>query len=152
MTSLGLQAIPTPKAMEEARQSFFELYPLAPIRNDKDYDEYKKLLLELMAFKREAEPEIVERLTLGGEYLKHLAKVMKDYEESKFGVPKKVTGVKLLKFLMDQNGLTQSDFENEIGPQGNVSNILNGIRKLNVDQIRKLSKRFKISSDAFLAE
>jgi HTH-type transcriptional regulator/antitoxin HigA len=55
----------------------------------------------------------------------------------------------MLRFLMDQHGLTQSDLP-EIGSQGVVSEILSGKRELNVRQIRALTERFGIGADAFL--
>ena len=51
---------------------------------------------------------------------------------------------------MEQHDLKQTDLNNEIGSQGVVSEILNGKRKLNVTQIRKLSERFKVSPATFI--
>ncbi len=55
----------------------------------------------------------------------------------------------MLRFLMEQNGLTQSDLP-EIGSQGVVSEILSGKRSLNVRQISRLAKRFHVSPGVFL--
>jgi HTH-type transcriptional regulator/antitoxin HigA len=57
--------------------------------------------------------------------------------------------VEILHFLMDENGLTQSDLP-EVGSQGVVSEILNGKRELNVRQIKELAKKFKVSPAAFV--
>jgi HTH-type transcriptional regulator/antitoxin HigA len=59
-----------------------------------------------------------------------------------------VTGVEMLKFLMDQHGLKQGDLP-EIGSQGVVSEIIRGKREINLRQVRKLKQRFGISADAF---
>jgi len=61
----------------------------------------------------------------------------------------KVSGVAMLRFLMEQHGLRQSDFAEEIGSQGVVSEILNGKRELNKHHIAALSKRFGVSPAAF---
>ncbi|MGD2088151.1 MAG: helix-turn-helix domain-containing protein [Candidatus Aminicenantes bacterium] len=54
----------------------------------------------------------------------------------------------VLKFLMDEHGIKQSDLS-EIGSQGVVSEILNGKRELNVRQIKTLSRRFNVSPAVF---
>ena len=51
--------------------------------------------------------------------------------------------------LMEEHGLKQSDLP-EIGSQGVVSEILSGKRQLNVRQIKRLSKRFKVSPSVFI--
>ena len=60
------------------------------------------------------------------------------------------TGTSALRFLMDEHGLTQSDFKTEIGSQGVVSEILNGRRKLNLNHIKKLAERVKGSPETFI--
>jgi len=61
----------------------------------------------------------------------------------------KVRGAEMLRFLMEEHGLAQSDLP-EIGSQGVVSEILNGKRELNVRQIRALARRFKVSPAVFV--
>jgi len=56
----------------------------------------------------------------------------------------------VLKFLMEQHGLTQSDLRAEVGTQGVVSEILAGGRSINVRQAKALSKRFGVSAAVFL--
>jgi HTH-type transcriptional regulator/antitoxin HigA len=70
------------------------------------------------------------------------------YEEEHHPIPDS-TGAEVLRFLMKEHGLTQSDLP-EVGSQGVVSEILNGKRKLNVRQIRFLAEKFKVSSAVFL--
>ena len=60
------------------------------------------------------------------------------------------SGVALLRTLMDQYHLTQSDFENEIGKKSLVSRILNGQRTLTLDHMRALAKRFGVQVSAFV--
>jgi HTH-type transcriptional regulator/antitoxin HigA len=50
---------------------------------------------------------------------------------------------------MKQNSLRQSDLA-EIGPQSIVSDVLRGKRRLNVRQVAKLSKRFKLPAEVFM--
>ncbi len=70
------------------------------------------------------------------------------YEEEHFPIPKS-TGGEILRFLMYEHELTQSDLL-EVGSQGVVSEILNGKRELNVRQVRALAKKFKVSPVAFV--
>ncbi|WP_116964350.1 helix-turn-helix domain-containing protein [Fastidiosibacter lacustris] len=58
---------------------------------------------------------------------------------------------KLVKFLMAEYNLKQKDLINIFGNQGNVSKFLNGHRKLTLEQVTKLSKRFNLSADAFIS-
>ena len=71
-----------------------------------------------------------------------------DYEARHYPSPE-VSGADMLRFLMEQHGLRQSDLT-EIGGQSVVSEILTGKRSLNVRQIRILSKRFGVSPAAFV--
>ena len=57
--------------------------------------------------------------------------------------------VAVLRFLMDEHGLTQSDLP-ELGSQGVVSEILRGRRQINVRQVRALSARFGVSPAVFI--
>ena len=50
---------------------------------------------------------------------------------------------------MEQYDIKQSNLP-EIGSQGVVSEILNGKRKLNVQQIKNLSQRFHVSAETFI--
>ncbi|PNV74147.1 helix-turn-helix domain-containing protein [Leptospira inadai] len=57
--------------------------------------------------------------------------------------------VEVVKYLMEENGLTQKDMA-ELGSQGVVSEILNGKRELNIRQIKALGKKFKVSPAVFI--
>lgn len=57
--------------------------------------------------------------------------------------------VAVLRFLMEQHGLRQSDLP-EIGSQGVVSDVMRGRRELNAGQIRRLAKRFGVSAAVFI--
>lgn len=56
----------------------------------------------------------------------------------------------MLRLLIDQHGLTQSDFQQEIGGKSLVSQILSGKRSLTLGNIRALSKRFGITAAMFV--
>lgn len=69
------------------------------------------------------------------------------YDQRHYPMPS-VQGVQVLRFLMDQHGLKQTQIP-EIGGQSVVSEILAGKRSLTVDHIRNLSERFGISPNSF---
>ena len=71
------------------------------------------------------------------------------YDERKNYQINSVSGVDALRFLMEQHKLVQSDLP-EIGSQGVISEILQGKRILNVNQIKKLSKKFHVSPSTFI--
>lgn len=61
------------------------------------------------------------------------------------------SGIATLRVLIDQHGLSLSDFENEIGVKSNVSMILNGKRSLTIPHIKALSARFNIPCNMFIS-
>jgi HTH-type transcriptional regulator/antitoxin HigA len=86
-----------------------------------------------------AEAEAIELLTL----------LVNRYEQSHYSLPK-ADPVSVLRFLIEKRGLTQRDLIPEFGSGSAVSMFLRGQRKLTVEQVRKLSVRFKLSADVFL--
>ena len=60
-----------------------------------------------------------------------------------------ISGVKVLKALMEEHNLKQEDLP-DIGSQGVVSEILHEKRQLNVNQIKKLGERFNVNPAVFL--
>ena len=79
-----------------------------------------------------------------------LSALIEAYEREHHAVPD-IPGVDMVRFLMEQHGLTQGDLP-EIGSQGVVSEILSGRRELNVRQLQALAERFGVSPAAFLPE
>jgi len=70
------------------------------------------------------------------------------YEERHHPMPA-ISSVQMLRFLMEQHGLKQTDLP-EIGTQSVVSEILRGKRTLNVRQIARLAARFHVPADVFM--
>jgi HTH-type transcriptional regulator / antitoxin HigA len=115
--------------------------PLLSIRNEREYDRAIKRLNELVD-----EVGDNERHPLYG-LLDTLGTVIRAYEESHHPMPN-ADGAEILRQLMDEHGLAQSDLS-EVGSQGVVSEILNGKRELNTRQISALAKRFGVSPAVF---
>jgi HTH-type transcriptional regulator/antitoxin HigA len=77
-----------------------------------------------------------------------IGKLIENYEDQNF-VVNKSSAIDILKYLMKEHNLKQSDLK-EIGSQGVVSEILTGKRILNIEQIKKVSERFHISPLVFI--
>lgn len=116
--------------------------PLLSIRNEREYDAAVVRLNGLLD-----EVGTNENHPLYG-LLDTLGTLLHAYEETYHPMPES-NGVAMLRFFMEEHGLTQSDLP-EIGSQGVVSEILNGKRELNLRQIRALAKRFGVSPAVFI--
>jgi HTH-type transcriptional regulator/antitoxin HigA len=79
---------------------------------------------------------------------RYLGDLVSEYESAHSPL-KEMSVPELLRELMQQHELTQSQLP-EIGPQSVVSAILAGKRELNVRQISRLARRFKLPADAFM--
>lgn len=116
--------------------------PLLMIHNERDYnaaiERLDGLLNEVGDDERHPLFSLVD--TLGT--------LIHAYEGVKYQLPTQ-TGAEVLRFLMDEHGLAQSELP-EIGSQGVVSEVLNGKRDLNVRQVRALAKRFGVSPAALV--
>jgi HTH-type transcriptional regulator/antitoxin HigA len=82
------------------------------------------------------------------ETAKLLVVLIADYEAKHFTI-EKVSGVEVLKELMDTNGLRQKDLAEDLGGESIVSLILKEKRQLNRQQMEKLSQRFHVSPAVF---
>jgi HTH-type transcriptional regulator / antitoxin HigA len=127
---------------EELQAHWTNIAPLLSIRNEREYNAAVKRLNELLDEIGDNEKHPLYSL------LDTLGTLVHVYEEEHYPIPD-VTGAEVLRYLMDEHGLTQSDLP-EIGSQGVVSEILNGKRELNVRQVRSLAQRFKVSSAVFV--
>ena len=116
--------------------------PLLIIHNEREYDAAVERMNELLDEIGTDENHPLYSL------LDTLGTLIEAYEEEHHAFPD-ANGAEVLRFIMDEHGLTQSELP-EVGSQGVVSEILNGKRELNVRQIRALAKRFKISASAFV--
>ncbi|HEV2322876.1 MAG TPA: hypothetical protein VGS10_02890 [Terracidiphilus sp.] len=112
------------------------------IHNDKELEEYTAALFQLTALENPslAEREAIELLTL----------LVERYEEENYPLPA-ADPVTMVRFLIDNQGLTQRDLIPQFGSESAVSMFLSGKRKLTAEQIRRLSGRFKLPADLFLA-
>ncbi len=123
-------------------QALSAIIPLHTIRTEHDYDKAVASLNQLLDAGAANEKHPLADLvnTLGA--------LIREYDDVQYP-PQEVSPLAMLRFLMDQNQLTQSSLP-EIGSQGVVSEILNGKRDLNVRQIKSLSQRFHVPPSVFV--
>lgn len=118
--------------------------PLLAIRNAREYDAAVERLNQLVDEIGDNPKDPRYR------FIDTLSVLIEAYDEEHHRIPD-ATPIELLKFLMEQHGLSQGDLP-EIGSQGVVSEILRGKRELNVRQIQALSRRFHLPVGAFFPE
>lgn len=118
------------------------IQPILSIRSEDEYDQAIVRLNHLID-----EVGVDESHPLY-ELLDTLGTLIYAYEEKQDPMPE-ASGAEVLRFLMEEHGLRQSDMV-EVGSQGVVSEVLNGKRTLNIRQIRALAIRFNVSPRAFL--
>lgn len=126
----------------ELQQHWTAISPLLALRNEQEYDRAVECLNCLLDEVGTDEQHPLYTL------LDTLGTLIHAYEEEHHPIPE-CSGVDVLRFLMEEHDLTQSDLP-EIGSQGVVSEILRGKRELNVRQIRALAKRFHVSPGVFI--
>ena len=118
--------------------------PLLAIRNEREYDaavaQLNQLVDEIGDNPRNPRYRFIDTLSV----------LIETYDEEHYRIPD-ASPVDLIKFLMEQHGLSQGDVP-EIGSQGVVSEILRGKRELNVRQIQALSRRFHLPVGAFFPD
>jgi HTH-type transcriptional regulator / antitoxin HigA len=74
---------------------------------------------------------------------------VRDYEVRNVEIPDAAPSA-VLRLLMEQHDLRQTDLAKIFGSQSNVSEILNGKREINARQARALGKRFGVSPAIFI--
>lgn len=122
-----------------------EVFPLQPITTKAEHALALKVLEKLISYINE-EKQSDQGVEV---YLNTLAELAGDYEKSHFKTST-INGVEMLAYLMELQGLNQSDLSDELGGQPVVSQILKGKRDLNLRQIKALAKRFNVSPEVFI--
>lgn len=133
------------KYIQEANTNYRRIrqrIPLGQLRTEAEYTRAVTVLDEILdeIGQRETHPlaDLAETLGL----------FIEAYEDTHVSFSDS-SAPEILRTLMDEHGLTQSDLS-EIGSQGVVSEILSGKRDLNVRQITQLAARFGVSPALFM--
>ena len=110
------------------------------IHTDEELAEYTQALFALTS-KADPTPEdenAIELMTL----------LVERYEQERYPIPP-AGPADVLRFLLEQNGLSQRDIAPELGSESTVSLVLSGKRQLNRDHIARLRRRFSVSPAVF---
>ena len=110
------------------------------IHSDEELAEYTEALFALTA---KADPSADEE-----EAIALMTLLIERYESQHYALPE-AEPADVLRFLLEQNGLSQRDVAPELGSESTVSLVLSGKRKLNRDHIARLSRRFNVSPAVF---
>lgn len=118
------------------------IQPIFSIRNEKEYNQAIQRLEQLLdeVGTNEFHPLY--------ELLDTLGTLIHKYEEENYPIPD-CDGSDVLVYMMEEHNLSASDLT-EIGDTKTIEKIINKKQALTVSQIRALSKRFQISSGAFI--
>src|SRR2546429_4568912 len=111
------------------------------IHNDAELEAYTDALFQLTALENPSpsELEAIELLTL----------LVERYEQEHYPIPA-ADPASLVRVLIEQQHLTQRDLIPQFGSESAVSMFLAGHRNLTIEQVRKLSARFKLPTDVFI--
>ena len=116
-------------------------FPLPKIITSKA--QHKQYLANLLELERR------DNLSAAEEDFAHLLiLVIEEYEKKQFPI-RSASPVEVLQELISANDLRQRDLAPLFGSESIVSEVLSGKRSLNVQQIKKLSERFKVSPAVF---
>jgi HTH-type transcriptional regulator / antitoxin HigA len=109
--------------------------------NDERLEEHTNALFRLTAVDNTSpsELEAIELLTL----------LIERYEETHYPIPP-ADAVSVVRFLLEQQDLTQPDLIPEFGSESAVSRFRAKQRKFTLQQVRKLSARFKLPANVFI--
>lgn len=112
------------------------------IHSDAELAEYTAALFALTA-KPDPTSDEEEAIDL-------MSLLIERYEFERFPLPE-AEPADVLRFLLEQNGLSQRDVAPELGSESTVSLVLSGKRQLNCGHIDRLSRRFHVSPAVFFA-
>lgn len=83
--------------------------------------------------------------------LELLSILIDEYENKHFNISPPEP-IEIIKFVIRQRGLRQTDLVGILGDKTNVSKVLNRKRPLTIHMIRKFSRVFNISADLLIQE
>lgn len=130
--------------LQHAWEQLKQAAHITPIRDEAHYEKMVQLADTLVeAIGNAKKHPLLDLLDL-------VSELIRTYDAEHYVVPDASPRV-VLRFLMEQHGLSQSDLP-EIGNQSVISMLLSGSRQLNVRQIKALSTRFQVPPGVFLEQ
>ncbi len=142
-----LKPLAVPLEGELLKRLYFRLPP-RPITSKKMHSSYSSAVSLLMKALLEKDGLPATDQYAIRDYLKAVFPFVEEFEKKAFPLGKS-SPEDMLRFLMDQNDLTQYDLAKELGGQPVVSAVLRGKRKLTREHIERLCARFHVSAATF---
>ncbi|WP_035645633.1 MULTISPECIES: helix-turn-helix domain-containing protein [unclassified Flavobacterium] len=115
---------------------------IKPIKTEQDYN----AALERVNFIFDAKPNTIE-----GDELDILVTLIEKYEQIHFPIPEP-DPIEAIKFMMEQNGLTDADLGIILNSRSRVSELFNRKRALTIKQIRVLTEALHIPASILIKE
>ena len=112
------------------------------LHGKQDYEQAMAIIEDLLA-RDELKPSEQDYLAL-------ITRLVADYEAEQHPVDD-VSGVDMLRFLMEQHGLKQKDLVDIFKTPSILSEVLSGKRELNKSHIEGLARRFRVSPAVFFS-
>ena len=85
-----------------------------------------------------------------GRLLNLLVRLIEDFEDKAYPMGHIAKPLDILKSLIFEHELKQSDLLDVFGSQGTVSEVLNGKRNISKTQAKRLAERFNLTADLFI--
>ncbi|MBZ4036222.1 DNA-binding protein [Flavobacterium sp. 17A] len=115
---------------------------IKPIKTEDDYNEALKRVNILF----DAKPDTTE-----GDELDILVTLIEKYEQIHYPIPDP-DPIEAIKFMMEQNGLTDADLGIILNSRSRVSELFNKKRALTIKQIRILTEKLHIPASILIKE
>lgn len=112
------------------------------IETEEELDRMMKVIDKLLSKGDHISPEEEKLLVL-------VSDIVEKYEDEHYPIPDSPPH-EVLKFLMEQNDLKQSDLLHVFGSSGVASEVVNGKRAISKAQAKALAKHFNISAEVFI--
>ena len=125
----------------------FDEFPIRPIRNDREL---------------KAAGQIIDRLAIRDEgtlsrdeqdYLEAITLLVEDYEDKHHRIDiSRQSPADLVKFLMEQHGMSATDLQRVLGSKAATSYVMNGTRNPSRTQCVLLGRHFHVDPRLFFAD
>ncbi len=123
--------------------SLLAAFPPRPIASEEDYIATQQVIDSLL--------DRSELTTDERDYLNVLGSLIRDYEDLYEPMPS-ISGLDLLKALMEELNLQEKDLVPILQTESNVCEVLSGKQELTVSNIEQLANLFHVSPASFLSQ
>ncbi len=127
----------------KAYERLIKRFPLRPIRDD-ERNEQAAEICDMLVDRGDSLSQ-AER-----DYLEVLSDLIAKYESKWDDECADMSPRELIIYLMEQNNLAQKDLVLEFGSPSRVSEFLKGVRRLSLEQARRLAERFRVNIAALI--